>query len=106
MQLGRWRSLAAAGAALMLFGATRLSAQGTITGRVTQDGGRPLSDARVLAIGTSLSTSTNDSGQFTLKNAPAGTVQLQVLRVGFQSLKKQVAVTAGQTATVDFVLPI
>ena len=108
MQLGRWRSAAAVvGAALtLLAGPAALRAQGTITGRVTQDGGRPLADARVLAIGTSLSAATNDSGKFTLKNAPVGTVQLQVLRVGFQSLKKSVTVTSGETVNADFVLPI
>jgi len=108
MQLGRWKNAAAAaGAALtLLAGPAALRAQGTITGRVTQDGGRPLADARVLAIGTSLSAATNDSGKFTLKNAPVGTVQLQVLRVGFQSLKKSVTVTSGETVNADFVLPI
>ena len=107
MQLGRWRILAAAGAALtLLAGSGRLSAQGTIAGRVTQDGGRPLADARILAIGTSQSTTTNDSGKFTMKNMPTGAVQLQVLRVGFQSQKKLVNVTSGETATVDFTLAI
>jgi TonB-dependent SusC/RagA subfamily outer membrane receptor len=108
MQLGRWRNAAAAaGAALtLLAGPAALRAQGTITGRVTQDGGRPLADARVLAIGTSLSAATNDSGKFTLKNAPVGSVQLQVLRVGFQSLKKLVTCDERRDRHADFVLPI
>jgi TonB-linked SusC/RagA family outer membrane protein len=103
MQLGRWMLYAAASASLALVGgAGVVAAQGTITGRVTREGGQPVSDARVLAIGTSLSTTTNDSGKFTLKNVPAGTTQLQVLRVGFQSQRGQVAVTSDQTATADF----
>jgi len=106
MTLGRWRILATASVVMTLLGASRSSAQGTIVGRVTQDGGQPLADVRVLAIGTSLSAVTNDSGRFTLKNVPAGTVQLQVLRVGFQSQRNAVAVTSGQTATADFVLKI
>ena len=61
MQLGRWMVYAAASASLALVGRAGVAeAQGTITGRVTQDGGQPVSDARVLAIGTSLSTMTND----------------------------------------------
>jgi len=107
MQLGRWMLYAAASASLALVGQARVvEAQGTITGRVTQEGGQPVSDARVLAIGTSLTTTTNDSGKFTIKNAPVGTTQLQVLRVGFQSQRGSVSVTSGQTANLDFVLKI
>src|SRR4051812_18266060 len=98
MNLGRWRILAAAGAALtLLTGASRLSAQGgTITGRVTAQGtGQPLAEARVLVIGTTIAVSTSEDGKFSLKNVPAGAAQLQVLRVGFQSQKKSVTVAAG-----------
>lgn len=109
MTTGRWRTLAAVTAAWMvLSGGTRsLAAQGTITGRVTAQGtDAPLADARIILIGTTISSSTGQDGKFSLRNVPAGTAQLQVLRVGFQSQKKMVAVTAGQSATVDFVLPV
>jgi hypothetical protein len=86
MQLGRWRSFAAAGAALALFtAASRLCAQGTITGKViSQAGGQPLPEARILVIGGTVSGLTSEDGKFTLRNVGAGNVQLQVLRVGFQ----------------------
>jgi len=108
MQLGRWRSFAAAGAALtLLTAAGRLSAQGTITGRVTAAGSnQPLAETRILGIGTSLSTTTGEDGKFTIRNAPVGNIQLQVLRVGFQSLKKTATVTSGGTVIVDFVLQV
>jgi TonB-linked SusC/RagA family outer membrane protein len=109
MNLGRWRILAAAGAALtLLTGASRLSAQGgTITGRVTAQGtGQPLAEARVLVIGTTIAVSTSEDGKFTLKNVPAGAAQLQVLRVGFQSQKKSVTVAAGAAVNEDFVLGV
>src|SRR5689334_5919354 len=104
MSLRRWRLFAAVIPLTLIAGA--LQAQGTITGRVTQEGGTPLPDARVLAIGTSLSTATNDSGRFTLKNVPAGAVTLQVLRVGYQSQRSTVTVAAGGIATADFVLKV
>jgi len=104
MSLRRWRLFAAAIPLTLIAGA--LQAQGTITGRVTQEGGTPLPDARVLAIGTSLSTATNDSGRFTLKNVPPGAVTLQVLRVGYQSQRSTVTVAAGGIATADFVLKV
>jgi TonB-linked SusC/RagA family outer membrane protein len=110
MNLARWRFIAAAGAALTMLtaGAGRLSAQGaTITGRVTsQIGGQPIPDARILIIGTALAGTSAEDGKFTLRNVPAGTAQLQVLRVGYQSQKRAVPVTAGATITADFTLTV
>jgi TonB-linked SusC/RagA family outer membrane protein len=108
MDFGR-KSFAAIAAATAFFaGAGRLSAQGgTITGKVTsQATGQPLAEARVLGIQTTLAATTGEDGKFTLRNVPAGTVQLQVLRVGYQSVKQTVTVTAGQTATADFTMAI
>ncbi len=108
MILGRWRSLAVAGAALVMLTAVagRLRAQGaTITGRVTsQVTGAPVPDARILIIGTAIAGTTADDGRFTLRNVPAGAAQLQVLRVGYQSQKRAVTVTPGGTATSDFTM--
>lgn len=108
MNLARWRFIAAAGAALTLLTAAagRLSAQGaTITGRVTAaEGGQPIPDARILVIGTTIAGTTGGDGTYTLRNLPAGTAQLQVLRVGYQSIKRAVPVTAGQTVNSDFAL--
>jgi TonB-linked SusC/RagA family outer membrane protein len=109
MTLARWRAFAATAAALLLLApASRaLLAQGTITGRVAAVGtGQPVADARVLAIGSTVSTTTGDDGKYTLRNVPAGTVQLQVLRVGFQSQKRTVTLAAGGTATADFELAV
>ena len=108
MTRGSWRTLATAAVALLVLGAARpLAAQGTVAGRVTAQGtDAPLADARIILIGTTISASTGADGKFTLRNVPAGTAQLQVLRVGFQSQKKSVAVTTGASATVDFVLPV
>jgi TonB-linked SusC/RagA family outer membrane protein len=109
MASGRWRSLVAASAALTLLtgAASGLAAQGTITGRVTsQVGGAPLGESRVIIINTTLSTKTAENGTFTLRNVPAGTAQLQVLRVGYQSQKKSAVVTAGGTTTIDFAMVV
>src|SRR6185369_12622457 len=71
-----------------------------------QSTGQPLADARVLGISTTLAATTGEDGRFTLRNVPAGLVQLQVLRVGFQSQKKTVTVRAGQADTADFTLVV
>jgi TonB-linked SusC/RagA family outer membrane protein len=68
--------------------------------------GQPLSEARVLVLGSALSATTNEDGRFTIRNVPTGSAQLQVLRVGFQSQKKVVPMTAGGAATADFELAV
>jgi TonB-linked SusC/RagA family outer membrane protein len=85
--------------------AARLAAQGTITGRaVSKETNVPLADARVLALGTNAAATTNQDGKYTLTNVRAGVVELQVLHVGYSTLKKTVTVTAGATTTADFEL--
>jgi TonB-linked SusC/RagA family outer membrane protein len=102
-------ALSTLGAALtLLTGATRhASAQASISGRVTaQATGQPLAEARVLVIGSTLSATTGDDGKFTVRNVQAGNVQLQVLRVGYQSQKKTVSVGAAANVTLDFTLSV
>ena len=109
MNLGRWRNFAAVGAVLMLLtGAKTASAQsGTITGRVTsQVTGQPLAEARILVIGTTVAGTSGEDGRFTLRNIPVGAANLQVLRVGYQSQKKTVNVTANANTEADFVLGV
>ncbi|HWJ12572.1 MAG TPA: SusC/RagA family TonB-linked outer membrane protein [Gemmatimonadaceae bacterium] len=76
-------------------------AQATITGKVTA-AGQPLVDARVLVRGTSLATNTNGAGEYTLRNVPAGTQSLEMLRVGYRAQNATVALTAGQSKEVNF----
>lgn len=72
--------------------ATSLSAQGApaagstgrITGRVVDAGtGQGITDAGVQVVGTMLGTQTGVDGRFTIANIPAGTVTLQVRRIGY-----------------------
>ena len=49
-----------------------LSAQGTITGRVTASGsGTPVAAARVIAVGTNSSATTGSDGGYTLRHVPS-----------------------------------
>jgi TonB-linked SusC/RagA family outer membrane protein len=108
MSLGRWRILAASGAALMLLlpAARSLQAQGTIRGRITaSSGGQPLAGARVLVLGGNQTAVSSEDGRYTLRNVGVGTIQLQALRVGYQSLKKVVTVAgAADSVSADFAL--
>src|SRR4051812_3571036 len=109
MSTGRWKLIAYVATATVLLLAPRQAAraQGTISGRVTtQATGQPLPEARVLVIGTSLSATSAEDGRFTIRNAPNGIAQIQVLRVGFQSQKKNVTVSPGSTVVADFILNV
>jgi len=90
--------------ALLLTTAGIAAAQGTVTGTVTGQAGMPLQEARVTAVGTSISATTGPDGKYTLRRVPAGTAEVRVNRVGYQELKKSVKVIDGQTATLDFVM--
>ncbi|HEY4303889.1 MAG TPA: SusC/RagA family TonB-linked outer membrane protein [Gemmatimonadaceae bacterium] len=109
MTLGRWKVVAALSAAFALVAGTRdLRAQGgTITGKVTAAAaGNPLAETRILVLATTVSATTAEDGSFTLRNVPAGPVQLQALRVGYQSQKQTVTLTAGGTAVANFALTV
>src|SRR5688500_12670530 len=109
MALRRLRSWLNAGAlALGLLtgvASTAAAQQGTISGGVTEAGsGQPIADARVIVVGTSLFATTNADGRYAIRNVPAGTANVRVLRVGFAELRRPATVAAGATATLDFAL--
>jgi TonB-dependent SusC/RagA subfamily outer membrane receptor len=76
---------------------------GTVTGTVTdQERQAPIPEAQVVVVGTTLGGRTNAQGVYTIAGVPQGTVQLRVLRIGFQSAVKAATVVAGQSVRVDF----
>ena len=108
MTFGRRFSAAPVALALgLVVGAATLArAQGTISGRVTAQGGTPLAEARILLLGTALSIVSGEDGRYTLRNVPAGSAQLQVLHVGYKSEKQTVTVTNGATTTADVTMQV
>ncbi len=79
--------------------------KGTVTGRLTESGsGTVIGDAQVAVVGTSIGTSSRADGTYLLRNVPAGTVELRVLRIGYGERKQTVRVLAGQNVTADFAL--
>ncbi len=58
---------------------------GRVVGRVIDaETGRPIAEAGVQIVGTTLGVQTSIDGRFTLNRVPAGTVTLQVRRLGYQ----------------------
>ena len=79
--------------------------QATVSGRVAAEGtSEPLPEARVFLVGTTLNVATGPDGRYTIRGVPAGTAEVRVIRVGYQEQKKAVAVAAGATGTLDFVM--
>ena len=85
------RSLAAQGA----------NVEGTITDAAT---GAAIADARVTVEGTRLQGVTNQLGYYRIAAIPAGTVTLQVRRIGYKTLSNAVTLADGQSFTGDYAI--
>ena len=82
--------------ALLLWAPSLLAQARTVRGVVNDSAsGRPVSGVNVLVRGTTIGTSTDAEGRFTLAAVPAGDVTLIVRRVGYRF--RHVALPAGQT---------
>jgi TonB-linked SusC/RagA family outer membrane protein len=83
------------------------TAQATISGRVTSDGGQPVPSATVVIQGTNLGTVTRETGEYSL-NVPAArtngqTAVLSARRIGYVAASVTVTLQPG-TINQDFVL--
>jgi TonB-dependent receptor len=79
---------------------------GVIQGRVLGDQGRPLPGAAIQVEAHRLQALADAEGRFTLRNVPAGTIEMAVSSVGFGTETFQVTVQAGQVTRQDFVLEV
>ena len=82
-------------------------ATGRISGVVTSAdsaAAQPLASATVLLVATQQGAVTGSDGQYTINNVAPGTHRVRAQRIGFAPEEREVIVTAGQTARVDFSL--
>ena len=78
---------------------------GSISGRVADASGAVLQGAQVdLQPRAAAPAVTNQQGEFTILNLPAGSYSVTVSYVGFSSFSKAVAVSGGSTTRLDAVL--
>lgn len=103
LRISRW---AAAVATLTLAGTLGAQAPtGTISGKVVDAATKlPISDVRIVLVGTQFAAPTNKDGEYRLVNVRAGSATVGALRIGYKSSQQTVTVTAGQTATLNFEL--
>ncbi len=89
---------------LCLTGALNAQTQ-VISGTITdQASGEPLFGANVLIRELSRGSSTDPDGRFMIQDLPAGSYEIEISYIGFESLVKAIEVTAGQTSRIDFKL--
>lgn len=89
----------------LLLSASSLFAQGTIVGKVTdKQDGTPLIGVSLYFVGTSQGTVTDLEGNYIKRNVAAGTHQLQVSYVGYETLTLNVTVKDGETLELNIEL--
>ncbi len=78
---------------------------GTVTGRVLNTtNGQYMPYVVVRVPGTNISTQTNNLGEYTLRNVPAGAATVQVEYVGMDTVDQSIDINAGSTVTQNFSL--
>ena len=81
------------------------AAQGSLQGTVSAAGtGSALAGAQVSLPDLSLGAITGPNGAYQVGDIPAGTHEVMVILIGYQTERRQVTVTDGQTATLDVAL--
>jgi len=82
-----------------------LAAQGIVSGRLTDvANGAALVGARIVILGTSLTTTTTNDGRYRITGVPAGAQQVRASQIGYASATKGVTVQDQGSVTVDFAL--
>jgi iron complex outermembrane receptor protein len=101
LSITRW---AAAVVSIALAGSLGAQAPtGTISGKVVDAATKlPISEVRVVVVGTQYAAPTNKDGEFRLVNIRAGATTVGVLRIGYKSSQQTVTVVANQTVTANF----
>ena len=84
---------------------TAFSQTGSITGYITDSGKKePLIGANIYVVGTSLGTSSDDEGRFTIVNVSPGDYTLKVSYIGYESKEMSITLAANERITQDFEL--
>jgi TonB-dependent receptor len=82
------------------------AAKGIITGTVADYSGAALKGARIQLLPLEVFGVSNEQGEFTLPEIPAGTYTLSVSFVGFKPSETKVELTAGQTRNLEIKLNV
>lgn len=78
----------------------RAGTTGTISGKVTDQDGRPVVAATVLVVGTRLGAYSDSNGDFTILNVSPGTYEVKASRLGFNAVTVSEVSVSSDRATV------
>lgn len=79
-------------------------ANNTIQGVITTSDGHPATNVTVVLKGIAKGMITNQSGEFLFKNIPDGNYELEVSMVGFETIRRSVAVVNGKSVLLQIEL--
>lgn len=89
----------------ILFTINSLAQTGTIMGTVMEpDSITPIAYATVYIKGTNHGAITNGSGNYIIGNISPGKYTLELQFLGYQDMKREVTINAGDTITTDFIM--
>jgi TonB-linked SusC/RagA family outer membrane protein len=77
------------------------SLRGVITDSLTR---QPVAGARVVFTGTTVGTVSRADGSYFITGTPVGSPTVRITAIGYEAQTRVVAISAGQTATLDIVL--
>ena len=103
----RFAAVLASVAVLALAAPARAQETGTVAGRVAlADDGTPVHGAAVVVVGAGAVRLTDEQGEFTFDDMPAGSYEVVAQREHLTAGRQAVSVVAGQTLAVDFALDL
>ncbi|HLZ44228.1 MAG TPA: TonB-dependent receptor [Gemmatimonadales bacterium] len=82
------------------------AAQGILRGSVRDSAGAPVHGAAVVVPGTTVGARTDAQGRFRILAVPAGRVRVHVAAIGYALVDTTVALTGGDSTTIDFALAL
>jgi outer membrane receptor for ferrienterochelin and colicins len=90
---------------LLITSVAAYSQDGSISGYITESDSIPVAGATVMLKGTTIGTITDKNGQYSLTRIKAGTYDVRVSLVGYETIEKTVVAGSGNTA-LDFDITI
>ncbi|MEY3386627.1 MAG: hypothetical protein RIR53_1438 [Bacteroidota bacterium] len=77
---------------------------GILAGKVTDKEGNPVAGAAIRVLGTTRGANSKLDGKFTVVNINAGSYDVRVTAVGYDTVTKRVTIVSDQTLTINFTL--
>jgi hypothetical protein len=82
-------------------------AQGTVSGKVTDDSENPIVEAEVIVEDTALSATTDENGEYTIADVPVGTYTVTASAEGYEpDSQDNIEVNRDEILTIDFTLEL